>query len=504
MKKKQKILAIDQGTTSTRAILFDEDSRVLGSFQKEFTQYFPKPGWVEHDANEIWISTLSCMMELMTVLEIPPHEISAIGITNQRETVVVWDKYTGIPVYHAIVWQSRQTAPMCDALREGGYGKMIREKTGLVIDPYFSASKIAWILDQVPGARERAEKGDLLFGTIDSFLVWKLTGGSEHVTDVSNASRTQLFNIHTLSWDEELLQLFRIPSSMLPHLCPSSGIVGYTAPYHFFNQRIPIAGIAGDQQASLFGQVCFEKGDVKNTFGTGGFLLMNTGKTPVRSSRGLLTTVAWKIGDEVQYALEGSIFVSGSAIQWLRDGLKIIHSAPESEEAAMKVSDTGGVYFVPAFVGLGAPVWDDKARGTILGLTRGTTREHIVRATLEAMAYQTRDLLTLMEEESGAVCEELRVDGGAVKNNFLMQFQSDIVAKKVIRPVVTETTALGAAYLAGLGVGVWSSKNEIRGSLAIDRVFSPVMKEEERERKVRMWKKAVETACFFHNEDVDA
>lgn len=492
------VIAIDQGTTSSRAIIFDHGSKIVASAQKEFTQIFPKPGWVEHDANEIWLSVMAVLMEVMGASGISPSQIEAIGITNQRETAVVWDRQTGIPVYNAIVWQSRQTADICDRLREGGYEQMIREKTGLLIDPYFSATKVKWILDNVEGAREKAERGELMFGTIDTWLVWKLSGGAAHVTDYSNASRTLLYNIHELCWDQDLLKLFGIPSSMLPEVKPSSCRYGVTAPYHFFQTEVPIAGIAGDQQAALFGQACFMPGMAKNTYGTGCFMLMNTGNTPIASKNGLLTTIAWGVDGQVEYALEGSIFVAGSAIQWLRDGLQLIRTAPESEEVAMAVTDSGGVYVVPAFVGLGAPYWDDRARGAVFGLTRGTTKAHFVRATLESLAYQTKDILLAMVQDSGISLKKLKVDGGAVANNLLMQFQSDILDAAVERPVVSETTALGAAYLAGLAVGFWKDKNEVIENYQVDRVFEPQIDEARRERLYAGWKKAVAAACGYH------
>lgn len=491
------VIAIDQGTTSSRAIIFDHGSRIVASAQKEFTQIFPQPGWVEHDANEIWLSVMAVLMEVMGASGISPSQIEAIGITNQRETAVVWDRRTGIPVYNAIVWQSRQTADICDWLREGGYEEMIREKTGLLIDPYFSATKVKWILDNVEGARERADRGELLFGTIDTWLVWKLSGGAAHVTDYSNASRTLLYNIHELCWDQELLELFGIPSSMLPEVKPSSCRYGVTVPYHFFQTEVPIAGVAGDQQAALFGQACFQPGMAKNTYGTGCFMLMNTGNVPIASKNGLLTTIAWGVDGQVEYALEGSIFVAGSAIQWLRDGLQLIRTAPESEEVAMAVEDSGGVYVVPAFVGLGAPYWDDRARGAVFGLTRGTTKAHFVRATLESLAYQTKDILLAMMQDSGISLKKLKVDGGAVANNLLMQFQSDILDVSVERPVVSETTALGAAYLAGLAVEFWKDKNEVIENYQVDRVFEPQIDEERREKLYAGWKKAVAATCEY-------
>lgn len=491
------IMALDQGTTSSRAILFNKQGEIVHVSQKEFTQIFPKPGWVEHDPNEIWSSILACIAGVLSEKDIKPEQVAGIGITNQRETTVVWDKETGKPVYNAIVWQSRQTADICDELKEKGYTDFVREKTGLEIDAYFSGTKVKWILDNVEGAREKAEQGKLLFGTIDTWLVWKLSGGKAHVTDYSNASRTMMFNIHTLEWDQELLDLLTVPKSMLPEVRPSSEIYAKTDPVHFFGQEVPIAGIAGDQQAALFGQACYSEGMAKNTYGTGCFMLMNTGEKAVASKHGLVTTIAWGIDGKVEYALEGSIFVTGSAIQWLRDGLRMIKSAPESEDYATKVDSTDGVYLVPAFVGLGAPYWDQDARGTVVGITRGTTKEHFIRATLESIAYQTKDVLTAMEADSGIKLKSLRVDGGAVKNNFLMQFQSDILNVPVERPKVIETTALGAAYLAGLAVGYWNSKDEIAKQWEIDRKFEPDMDEETRNKLYEGWKKAVATARTF-------
>ncbi|PXV89031.1 glycerol kinase [Lachnotalea glycerini] len=495
------ILAIDQGTTSSRAIIFDKDTNIIASSQKEFTQIFPKAGWVEHDANEIWISVMFVIMELITNSGIQPEQICGIGITNQRETTVVWDKKTGVPIYNAIVWQSRQTVEICDELREKGFEEIIHKKTGLLIDPYFSGTKVKWILNHVEGARQRAQEGELLFGTIDSWLVWKLSGEKSHVTDYSNASRTLLFNIYELKWDEELLDIFDIPRAMLPEVKPSSYIYGNTAPYHFFGQTIPIAGIAGDQQAALFGQACFEPGMVKNTYGTGCFMLMNTGEKAIQSKHGLLTTIAWGFEDKVEYALEGSIFVAGSAIQWLRDGLELLHSASESEEIAGQVKDSDGVYVVPAFVGLGAPYWDDKARGAVFGLTRGTTKAHLVRATLDSLAYQTKDIIIAMSKDSQIDLKKLKVDGGAVKNSILMQFQSDILDVSVERPVVNETTALGAAFLAGLAVGFWSDKKEVTQHYKIDQVFLPSMEEKTREKLYKGWLNVVKATCSYHNEN---
>lgn len=492
------ILAIDQGTTSSRAIIFSRAGKMISSAQKEFTQYFPHAGWVEHDANEIWISVVSVYTEALMKARIRADQIAAIGITNQRETAVVWDKETGIPIYHAICWQSRQTASICDALRKDGYEQMIKEKTGLLIDPYFSGTKIKWILDHVEGARQKAQEGKLLFGTVDSWLVYKLSGGSAHVTDYSNASRTLLYNIYDLCWDDELLALLDIPRSMMPDVMPSSHVYAHTVRHHFFNCEVPIAGIAGDQQAALFGQTCFEKGMAKNTYGTGCFLLMNTGTQPVRSAHGLVTTIAWGLDGKVEYALEGSVFVAGSAIQWLRDGLRLIENAPESEEIATKVKDSEGVYVVPAFVGLGAPYWDDKARGAVFGLTRGTSKEHFVRATLESLAYQSRDLIEAMEKDSGISLTALKVDGGAVKNNLLMQFQADILGVPVERPVVNETTALGAAYLAGLAVNFYESREELTDNYKKDRLFLPEISKEKRKELYDGWKRAVKATCTFH------
>ena len=471
------ILALDQGTSSSRAIVFDRSGRSLASSQKEFTQYFPKPGWVEHNPMEIWSSEAAVIAEAITSIGINGKNIAAIGITNQRETTIVWDAETSEPVYNAIVWQDRRTSEYCDSLKEEGLTDMIREKTGLIIDAYFSATKIRWILENVPGARERAEAGKLRFGTVDSWLIWMLTKGETHVTDVSNASRTMLFNIHELCWDRELLELFGIPESMLPEVKSSSEVYGHTKTT-IFAHEVPIAGIAGDQQAALFGQMCTEEGDAKNTYGTGCFMLMNTGEKPVMSQNRLLTTVAWKIGDKVNYALEGSVFVAGSVVQWLRDGLGIIRSSSEVEALASSVPDSAGVYFVPALTGLGAPWWDQYAQGSIRGITRGTTAAHIARAALEGVAFQTMDIVHAMEKDSGIRLRSLKVDGGASRNNLMMQFQADILGAKVIRPVTTETTALGAAYLAGLAVGMWKGIDEIRGQWQVEKAFSPEMPEE--------------------------
>ncbi|PCF49698.1 glycerol kinase GlpK [Staphylococcus delphini] len=491
------ILSIDQGTTSSRAILFNEEGEIVGVAQREFKQHFPKSGWVEHDANEIWSSVLSVMASVLTENNVSANEIKGIGITNQRETTVVWDKETGRPIYNAIVWQSRQTQPICDALKQEGHEQTFRDKTGLLLDPYFSGTKVKWILDKVDGAREKAAKGEILFGTIDTWLVWKLSGGRAHVTDYSNASRTLMYNIHELKWDDELLELLDVPKAMLPEVKPSSEIYCETIDYHFFGQNVPIAGIAGDQQAALFGQACFERGDVKNTYGTGGFMLMNTGEEAVKSGNGLLTTIAYGIDGKVNYALEGSIFVSGSAIQWLRDGLRMINSAPQSEDYAKRVDSTEGVYVVPAFVGLGTPYWDSDARGAIFGLTRGTEKEHFIRATLESLCYQTRDVIEAMAQDSGIEVNSLRVDGGAVKNNFLMQFQSDLLNIEVERPEINETTALGAAYLAGIATGFWKDKSEIQRRWKLEKSFEPEMDQKESNRLYKGWKKAVEATQVF-------
>ncbi|MGV3489386.1 MAG: glycerol kinase GlpK [Tuberibacillus sp.] len=491
------IMALDQGTTSSRAIIFNQNGDVVHIAQKEFTQHFPKPGWVEHNASEIWGSILAVIAQALSNTNIGPDQIEAIGITNQRETAVVWDKNTGVPVYNAIVWQSRQTADICEDLKAKGYNDLFRDKTGLLIDAYFSGTKVKWILDHVEGAREKAENGDLLFGTIDTWLVWKLTGGASHVTDYSNASRTLMYNIYDLKWDDELLDILTVPKSMLPEVRPSSEVYGKTVPHHFFGQEVPIAGIAGDQQSALFGQACYEKGMAKNTYGTGCFMLMNTGENAVKSEHGLLTTIAWGLDGKVEYALEGSIFVAGSAIQWLRDGLKMLESAADSEGLASAVDSTDGVYVVPAFVGLGTPYWDSDVRGAVFGLTRGTTKNHFVRATLESLAYQTKDVLTAMEADSGIELKKLRVDGGAVANNFLMQFQSDILGVSVERPVISETTALGAAYLAGLAVGYWSDRSEIADKWQVDRTFEVNLDEARREELYEGWKKAVKATMAF-------
>ncbi|CDQ19247.1 glycerol kinase [Halobacillus karajensis] len=494
------ILSIDQGTTSSRAILFNHEGEIIETAQKEFEQYFPKPGWVEHDANEIWTSVLACIADVLRKSDVEADQIEGIGITNQRETTVVWDKNTGKPIHKAIVWQSRQTQGICNELKDQGLEKTFRDKTGLLLDPYFAGTKVKWILDHVDGAREKAENGDLMFGTIDTWLVYKLSGKKAHVTDYSNASRTLMYNIFDLKWDDELLEILDVPKDMLPEVKPSSEIYAKTVDYHFFGKEVPIAGIAGDQQAALFGQACFEKGMGKNTYGTGGFMLLNTGEEAVKSENGLLTTLAWGVDGKVEYALEGSIFVSGSAIQWLRDGLKMVESSPESEEIAGQVTSTEGVYVVPAFVGLGTPYWDSEARGAVFGLTRGTTKAHFVRATLESLAYQTKDVVDAMIEDSGIEVKKLRVDGGAVKNNLLMQFQSDLLDVTVERPQVNETTALGAAYLAGLAVGFWKDRKEIASQWRVEREFEPSMKEEKSKKLYKGWQKAVEATRVFKEE----
>ena len=490
------IMALDSGTTSNRCILFDQAGSIRAMAQKEFTQIFPKPGWVEHDADEIFATQLEVARQALQNAGISAAEIAAIGITNQRETTIVWDKHTGRPVYNAIVWQCRRTADYCDRLTRDGWVDTIRSKTGLVIDPYFSGTKVRWILENVPGAREKAEKGCLLFGTVETWLIWKLTGGRVHVTDYSNASRTMLFKIHTLCWDEEILKLMGIPTFMLPKAVPSSEIYGYTDAA-FFGAPVAIAGAAGDQQAALFGQACFTPGESKCTYGTGAFLLMNTGKTPIASQNGLVTTIAWGLGGDVTYALEGSIFVAGAAIQWLRDELRFLESAGDSEYMARKVSDTNGCYIVPAFTGLGAPHWDAYARGTMVGLSRGVNKYHIVRATLDSIAYQTADVLKAMEADADMPLQKLKVDGGASANNYLLQAQADISRSTVVRPRCVETTAMGAAYLAGLGVGYWKDLDDIRKNWAVDREFDPAISEEETAAKVKGWKKAVACAKFW-------
>lgn len=487
------IMALDLGTTSCRCIIFDKNGRICSAAQKEFTQYFPQPGWVEHDAEEIWATQTGLMYEAMSKIDITINEIAGIGITNQRETTVLWDKETGRPVHKAIVWQCRRTAGYCDELKNLGMAEFFRSKTGLVLDAYFSATKLRWLLDNAAGVRERAEKGKLLFGTVDSWIIWKLTGGKVHVTDYSNASRTMLFNIHTLKWDEEILRVLKIPQQILPEVKPSSHVYGYTDS-KLFGREVPIAGAGGDQQCALFGQTCFERGEVKNTYGTGGFMLMNTGTAPVNSHNGLVTTIAWGVDDKVEYALEGSIFVAGAAVQWLRDELGLIRDAAESEVLAKSVPDANGCYVVPAFVGLGAPYWDQYARGAIVGLTRGVNRNHIVRATLESIAYQVNDVLMAMQEDSGMPITSLRVDGGACDNDFLMQFQADILNTSVVRPYCIETTAMGAAYLAGLAVGYWRSKEEILANHVIAAEFKPQMGQAKRESLLQGWHNAVKAA----------
>ena len=493
------IMSFDAGTTSNRCILFNQQGQVCSSAQKEFTQIFPKPGWVEHDAHEIWATQLGVAVEAMGKIGATAADIAAIGITNQRETTVVWDKATGEPVYNAIVWQCRRTSAYCDQIKAAGHTEAIRQRTGLVVDAYFSGPKLKWILDNVPGARERAMRGELLFGTVETWLIWKLTGGKVHVTDYSNASRTMLFNINTLEWDSDILQAMDIPASLLPQPMPSSCIYGATDP-GFFGGPIPIAGAAGDQQAALFGQTCFESGQAKNTYGTGCFLLMNTGTTPVFSRNGLVTTIAWGLDGTVNYALEGSIFVAGAAIQWLRDEMRLIESAADSEYHAGKVPDTNGCYVVPAFTGLGAPYWDQYARGAIVGLTRGVNKNHIIRATLESIAYQVADVLTAMKADSGIDLTSLKVDGGASANNLLMQLQADILQATVNRPVCVETTALGAAYLAGLAVGYWSDKADVIRNWAVDRTFTPAISPAQRDEKIQGWERAVKRAFDWAKE----
>ena len=487
------MMALDAGTTSNRCILFNEKGEMISVAQKEFTQYFPKPGWVEHDANEIWSTQLGVAVEAMQKVGVEAKDIAGIGITNQRETAIVWDKNTGEPVYHAIVWQCRRTSEYCDSLKDKGLTEVFREKTGLIIDAYFSGTKVKWILDHVDGARERAERGELLFGTVETWLIWKMTKGAVHVTDYSNASRTLLYNINKLEWDEEILKELDIPRCMLPEVKPSSCVYGM-ADASFFGGEIPIAGAAGDQQSALFGQTCFLEGEAKNTYGTGCFLLMNTGEKAVRSENGMLTTIAAGTGEKVEYALEGSVFVAGAAIQWLRDELRMIKTAAQTEEYCNAVPNTGGVYVVPAFTGLGAPCWDQYARGTIVGLTRGAAKEHLIRATVESLAYQVSDLIEAMEQDSGIHLKTLKVDGGACANNFLMQFQSDILNVDVARPECIETTALGAAYLAGIAVGYWKDRDDVKSNWALSRTFTPDMEEDTRRKLLKGWKKAVSRA----------
>lgn len=492
------ILALDQGTTSCRALIFDKKGTIVSTAQKEFKQYFPKPGWVEHDAIEIWSTQAGMAAEVTAKKGLTGANIAAIGITNQRETVVVWDKKTSLPVYNAIVWQDKRTSEFCDQLKKQGKEQLIREKTGLVIDSYFSATKVKWILDHVEGARKRAEAGDLLMGTIDSWLIWNMTKGALHITDVTNASRTLIYNINTLEWDDELLELMTIPKSMLPQVKQSSEVYGYTSP-NFFAVKIPISGIAGDQQAALFGQMCTKKGMVKNTYGTGCFMLMNIGKKPIVSKNNLLTTIAWQIKGETYYALEGSVFIAGAVVQWLRDGLKIIKKSSDIEALASSVKNTEGVYFVPAFAGLGAPHWNQKAQGTIFGLTRGSTDAHIARAAIESIAYQTMDILKAMEADSGISIKELRVDGGATVNNMLMQFQSDVLNTTTVRPKIVETTVMGAAYLAGLAVGYWESMEEIQEIWQTDVHFTPTAERKQIKEEIKGWYKAIKALEFWSN-----
>ena len=493
---KKYILSLDQGTTSSRAIVFDKQGSIISLAQKEFTQYFPQPGWVEHDPNEIWSTQVGVAAEAISKESLSANNIAAIGITNQRETIVVWDRKTGKPVYNAIVWQDKRTSDFCDELKAMGKSEFIREKTGLVIDAYFSATKVTWILDHVEGVRERAEAGDLILGTIDTWLIWNFTKGEQHVTDVTNASRTMLFNIHTMNWDEELLALFRIPKSMLPQVKQSSEVYAHTKS-SFFEEKIPISGIAGDQQAALFGQMCTKKGMVKNTYGTGCFMLMNIGEKPIISKNNLLTTVAWKINGKTHYALEGSIFIAGAVVQWLRDGLKIIRTSQEVETLASSVSSSEGVFFVPAFAGLGAPHWNQQAQGTLFGLTRGSTDAHIARAAIESIAFQTMDVLKAMQADAGIAVKELRVDGGATINNMLMQFQSDVLNTKTVRPKVVETTAMGAAFLPGLAVGYWKNPEEIQDIWQIDRTFTPSHSRAPIDKQIKGWYKAIEALEYW-------
>ncbi|WP_289219642.1 glycerol kinase GlpK [Faecalibaculum rodentium] len=500
MSKKEYILAIDHGTTSTRAILFDHDCQIKAISQKEGGVDYPKPGWVEQDATQIWLDTLAVMADVLNKSGIAPEQVKAIGISNQRETTVIWDKKTGLPVYKAIVWQSRQTSDICDRWKKEGLEDMIREKTGLRIDPYFSASKIVWILENVPGVREKAENGSLMFGNMDSWLVWKLTGGEQHITDASNASRTLLCNIAEVAWDKDLLKAFNIPEQLLPRIVPTSQVYGTTAPYHFFGCEVPIASVVGDQQAALFGQLCLEKGMAKNTYGTGGFLLMNTGKDIVRSNNGLLSTIAWQIGDEVIYALEGSIFVSGSIMKWMRDELNLFEKVGDTAEMAIRAGTTGGVYIIPAFVGLAAPYWDDKAKAAVVGLTLGTNHDQLIRAGIESMAYQAREVLNAMEADAGVPIQVLKVDGGAAANDFLLQFQSDLCQVEVDRFKVNELTALGAAFLAGLAVDFWN-KDDLK--IELGQAFKPERSKDEMDRRYRNWKEAVKACREFKPEDME-
>lgn len=500
MSKKEYILAIDHGTTSTRAILFDHDCQIKAVSQKEGGVDYPKPGWVEQDATQIWLDTLAVMADVLNKSGIAPEQVKAIGISNQRETTVIWDKKTGLPVYKAIVWQSRQTSDICDRWKKEGLEDMIREKTGLRIDPYFSASKIVWILENVPGVREKAENGSLMFGNMDSWLVWKLTGGEQHITDASNASRTLLCNIAEVAWDKDLLKAFNIPEQLLPRIVPTSQVYGTTAPYHFFGCEVPIASVVGDQQAALFGQLCLEKGMAKNTYGTGGFLLMNTGKDIVRSNNGLLSTIAWQIGDEVVYALEGSIFVSGSIMKWMRDELNLFEKVGDTAEMAIRAGTTGGVYIIPAFVGLAAPYWDDKAKAAVVGLTLGTNHDQLIRAGIESMAYQAREVLNAMEADAGVPIQVLKVDGGAAANDFLLQFQSDLCQVEVDRFKVNELTALGAAFLAGLAVDFWN-KDDLK--IELGQAFKPERSKDEMDRRYRNWKEAVKACREFKPEAME-
>ncbi|MCK0768754.1 glycerol kinase GlpK [Chromohalobacter canadensis] len=496
--EKKYVLAIDQGTTSSRAMLFDHDGQIAGIAQREFEQIFPQPGWVEHNPRDIMTSVLTTLTEVINNTQVDVSEIAGIGITNQRETTVVWDKHTGQPVYNAIVWQSRHSAEICDELREAGHAQMVRDKTGLVIDAYFSGTKLKWIFDNVDGVKEKADNGDLLFGTIDSWLVWNLTGGDVHVTDVTNASRTMMFNIRNRQWDPELLELFGVPESMLPEVKSCSEVYGKVLPKYFFGNELPIAGMAGDQQAALFGQACFKPGMAKNTYGTGCFTLMNTGPEATASENGLLTTVAWEIDGQLEYALEGSVFVAGSVIQWLRDGLRMLGKSSDSEAYAERAGDNDGVYLVPAFTGLGAPYWDSNVRGAMFGLSRGTSKEHFIRAAVESMAYQSADVLHAMQADAGLDLTELRADGGAIANDFLAQFQADILGVDVLRCAINETTALGAAYLAGLALGFWESREQIAKQWAMDRRFTPAMSVEKRDELYAGWKHAVKATMGFH------
>lgn len=500
MTDQQYIMSIDQGTTSSRAIIFDHSGKEVAKAQQEFNQYFPEPGWVEHDALEIWDSVQSVISDVMIQSQIKPYKIASIGITNQRETTVIWDRHTGKPIYHAVVWQSKQTSAIADQLIADGYRKFIHDKTGLVIDSYFSATKIKWILDRVPGAREKAARGNLLFGTIDSWLLWNLTGHKVHATDVTNASRTMLYNIHELKWDQDILDLLDIPAAMLPEVKSSSEVYGYTGDYHFFGVQIPIAGIAGDQQAALFGQTAFEKGMVKNTYGTGAFIVMNTGKEPTLSDNGLLTTIAYGLDGEINYALEGSIFVAGSAVQWLRDGLKMVQHASDTEKLALTAQTTNGVYVVPSFTGLGAPYWDQEVRGTMFGLTRGTTKNQIIRATLESIAFQTRDVVDTMVKDTGLKLRALTVNGGASQNSFLMQFQADILQTPILRAQIEETTALGAAFLAGLAVDFWHDQDELLKLSSSSDEFNPKMEPARCEQIYAGWRQAIRATQYFSHQ----